>query len=60
VLAVDDLGEYSRRTGFSDSSWTAEQVRMSELVPHDGVLQRSCDIVLADKGLERIRAVFSG
>lgn len=37
----------------------AEQVGVSQFPPDDGILQSLGDIVLTDKGLERVGTIFS-
>ena len=52
MLAVDGFGKDTRRTGLADSSRTAEQIRMRQLVPEDGILEGFCNIVLTYKRFE--------
>ena len=59
MRAVDGLGEDTRRAGLADAARAAEQVRVRQLAPDDGVLQGLDDVVLADEGLEGVRPVFA-
>ena len=59
IGAVDGLCEYPGRGRLPHSARPAEQVGVRQFPPDDGVLQGLGDVVLTDKGLERVRTIFS-
>ena len=59
VGAVDGLGEESRRAGLADATRAAKQIGVRQLPPEDGISQGAGDIILTDKGLERVRTVLA-
>ena len=59
IGAIDGLCEYPGRGCLPHSARPAEQVGVRQFPPDDGVLQGLGYVVLTDKGLERVRTIFS-
>ena len=57
--AVDGFGEDTRTSGLSNTTWSAEQVGMSQLSALYGILQGGGKRLLTYDGIERHRTVFS-
>jgi hypothetical protein len=59
VLAVDGLGEYTGTGRLADTSGTAEQKGMRQLIVPDGIFEGGSDMRLPHYGGKTLRPVFS-